>query len=45
MTRSVYDPDMPEISVPPQVVRLGAAPVQPQLFEQPASYVAQEQQE
>jgi adenine-specific DNA-methyltransferase len=45
MERSVYDPDMPDISIPPQVVHLGSAPVQPQLFEQRAQYTAQEQEE
>lgn len=45
MARSVYDPDMPYISVPPQVVRLGPTSVQPQLFEQRAQYTAQEQEE
>jgi len=45
MARSVYDPDMPDISIPPQVVHLGLAPVQPQLFEQRAQYTAQEQEE
>jgi len=45
MTRSVYDPDMPDLSIPPQIVRLGSAPVQPQLFEQCTQYTAQEQEE
>jgi len=44
MHRSVYDPDMPRASVPPQVVRLGSAPRQPQLFEEPPAYDAQEQE-
>lgn len=33
MSRAVYDPAAPGASVPPQVVRLGAAPVQPSLLE------------
>lgn len=42
MTRSVYDPDLPQANVPPQVVRLGSAPLQATLFEQRPSYDAQE---
>lgn len=45
MTRSVYDPDMPHLSIPPQVVHLGSSPVQPQLFEASAPYTTQEQDE
>lgn len=45
MTRSVYDPDMPDLSIPPQIVRLGPSPVQPQLFETSAPYTTQEQDE
>ncbi len=45
MGRSVYDPDMPDLSIPPQIVRLGAAPVQPQLFEPCTRHTAQEQEE
>ncbi len=44
MARSVYDPDMPDLILPPQLVHLGPAPVQPQLFEQRAEYNAQEQE-
>ncbi|GAB4409992.1 MAG: site-specific DNA-methyltransferase [Anaerolineales bacterium] len=45
MTRSVYDPDMPHLSIPPQVVRLSSSPVQPQLFEASAPYTTQEPDE
>jgi adenine-specific DNA-methyltransferase len=45
MTRSVYDPDMPTASVPPQIVRLGAVSLQPQLFEKGTPYAAQEETE
>lgn len=45
MARSVYDPDLPELSIPPQVVRLGSRPVQPQLFETSVRYTTQEQDE
>jgi len=45
MERSVYDPDAPETGVPPKFVHLGSAPLQPQLFEQQAQYIAQEQEE
>lgn len=40
MTRSVYDPDMPGLSVPPQPVRLKATALQPQLFEPKEPYTA-----
>ncbi|MBC7237998.1 MAG: site-specific DNA-methyltransferase, partial [Chloroflexi bacterium] len=33
MARSVYDPDMPDANIPPQVVRLGLTMIQPQLFD------------
>ncbi|MCS6843099.1 MAG: site-specific DNA-methyltransferase [Caldilineales bacterium] len=42
MARSVYDPDLPQANVPPQVVRLGSAPVQAKLFEPRAPYEAEE---
>ncbi|HOA52669.1 MAG TPA: site-specific DNA-methyltransferase, partial [Thermogutta sp.] len=45
MERSVYDPDMPDASIPPQVVRLGSARTELPLFEQIARYSAQEQEE
>lgn len=45
MSRSVYDPDMPGLSIPPQVVRLGSQPAQPQLFEASAPYTSLEQDE
>jgi len=45
MARTVYDPDMPAISIPPQIVHLGSVPVQPQLFEQRAQYNIEEQTE
>lgn len=45
MTRSVYNPDMPDLSTPPQIVHLGSPTVQPQLFEQHAQYPTQEPQE
>ena len=45
MERSVYDPDMPGASLPPQVVRLGPTPVQGRLFEPRASYDAEDEQE
>ena len=35
MQRSVYDPTSSRASIPPQVVRLGPAPRQPQLLEDP----------
>lgn len=44
MTRSVYDPDMPDLSVPPQVVRLKATALQPQLLESQERYAAEESQ-
>ncbi len=45
MTRSVYDPDRPDLSVPPQLVRLKATAFQPQLFEPKEPYTAPETQE
>jgi len=45
MTRSVYDPDMPDLNVPPQIVHLGSAPVQRTLFEPSAPYGTQESEE
>lgn len=42
MTRSVYDPDMPELSVPPQIVRLKATAIQPQLLEPQEPYTVEE---
>lgn len=44
MSRSVYDPDMPDLNVPPQVVRLGSVPIQPRLFEASPEYTTQEQE-
>ncbi len=45
MARSVYDPDMPGANIPPQVVRLGPAPVQGRLFEPRAPYEIEEKVE
>jgi adenine-specific DNA-methyltransferase len=45
MERSVYDPAAPEKNVPPKFVHLGSAPLQPQLLEQRAQFIAQEQEE
>jgi adenine-specific DNA-methyltransferase len=45
MERSVYDPDAPEVSVPPKFVRLGPATLQPQLLEQCPQYGRQEGKE
>ena len=44
MERSVYDPDAPEVSVPPQVVQLGSAPSQLKLLEKGEKYTAKEQE-
>lgn len=44
MTRSVYDPDMPDLSVPPQLVQLRATAIQPQLFEPREPYGGREPQ-
>jgi adenine-specific DNA-methyltransferase len=44
MERSVYDPDAPEKNIPPKYVNLGSAPPQPQLLEQHAQFIAQEQE-
>ncbi len=38
MERSVYDPDLPEISVPPKFVHLGSSHLQSKLLEQAAKY-------
>jgi len=38
MERSVYDPDAPSASLPPQIVRLGATPQQARLLEQQTEY-------
>jgi len=45
MRRSVYDPNAPGKSVPPKSVHLRASLIQPQLIEQRAQYIAQEQGE
>ncbi|KDA54548.1 DNA methyltransferase [Thermoanaerobaculum aquaticum] len=45
MTRSVFDPGMPNLNVPPQIVRLGPPVVQPQLFDQGGVDVLQEREE
>jgi adenine-specific DNA-methyltransferase len=42
MDRSVYDPDTPDASLPPQVVQLGSAPRQLGLLEQRKQYTVQE---
>lgn len=44
MTRSVYDPDMPDLSIPPQIVRLKATALQPQLLESQEPYTTEESQ-
>lgn len=44
MTRPVYDPGVPEASVPPQVVQLGTASHQLALLEQHQQYTVQEQE-
>jgi adenine-specific DNA-methyltransferase len=38
MTRTVYDPDDPKSSTPPQIVQLGLAPSQPAWLEVPMDY-------
>lgn len=44
MSRSVYNPDTPDLTEPPQFVQLGKTPmIQPQLFESHAPYAAKEQ--
>ena len=45
MTRPVYDPDVPEVNVPPQVVQLRAVSQQLTLLEQHQQYTIQEQEE
>lgn len=45
MTRPVYDPDVPEVNVPPQVVQLRAVSQQLTLLEQHQQYTVQEQEE
>ncbi|MEM4235351.1 MAG: site-specific DNA-methyltransferase [Candidatus Methanomethylicaceae archaeon] len=42
MERSIYDPDMPEASIPPKVVHLGATSLQLKLLEQKTDYISQE---
>jgi hypothetical protein len=42
MARAVYDPDMPDANVPPQVVQLGSIPRQLQLLEGHIDYMEQE---
>jgi adenine-specific DNA-methyltransferase len=44
MERAVYDPDAPGTNVPPKFVHLGAVPLQPQLLEKRAQFIAQEQE-
>ncbi len=44
MSRSVYDPDMPDLSVPPQIVRLKPTAIQPPLLESQESYTVEEPQ-
>lgn len=44
MSRTIYDPNMPDLNVPPQIVRLGSTPIQPRLFEPSSEYVIQEQE-
>ena len=45
MERSVYDPDSPDISLPPKHVQLKRAMVQPQLLESRTPYSGEEQEE
>lgn len=45
MTRPVYDSDVPEASVPPQIVQMGAVSRQLTLLEQHQSYTVQEQED
>jgi len=45
MARPVYDPDVPEASVPPQFVQLGTVSQQLTLLEQHQQYTVQEQEE
>jgi len=45
MSRPVYDPNGPETGVPPQIVRLGAIPQQPSLFERRVEYAVAEAEE
>lgn len=44
MARSVYDPDMPESNIPPQIVQLKTRVAQPELFEEETHYTAPEQE-
>jgi len=45
MSRPVYDPNAPEASIPPQIVRLGAVPQQPSLLERRTEYTVTESKE
>lgn len=45
MERSVYDPDEPQMAIPPKLVQLGDHLFQPQLFERAEQYSAQESKE
>ncbi len=44
MTRPVYDPDAPNVSIPPQVVQLGTASRQLKFLERGQLYTVQEQE-
>jgi adenine-specific DNA-methyltransferase len=43
MERSVYDPDAPEINVPPKFIYLGSTQLQPQLLDRHKQYTVQEE--
>jgi adenine-specific DNA-methyltransferase len=43
MTRPIYDPDSPDISIPPQVVNLKSQPHQQSLLEKKANYKTEEE--
>ena len=45
MERSVYDPDRPEMNIPPQVVQLSSAPSQLRLLEQREGYTIRERED
>ena len=42
MERAVYDPDAPEINVPPKFIYLGSTQLQPQLLDRHTQYTVQE---
>ena len=42
MERSVYDPDVPKVNLPPKFVRLKSVLTQPRLFESRVNYVTEE---